>query len=373
MNHPTSEKEQRKTPSLQCTDDICFEVEDRIQCNASKKVMYKTRHDYCLSLSIPLEKATNYSQAKEWEARKESLEAAGEKVKPEDCVRYEVNLTDCLRNMNTAELISDFLSPATGQKGEASKTTGLRTFPNFLVLQMRRFTLTANWQPKKLDVWLGVPEELDIEYLRSRGLAAGEEEIPAGPAETPLEPDPTIVESLMNMGFGFEGCRKAAYHTKNEGVEPAMEWVFSHMEDPDFNEPLVVAQPTPAQPAVSVADPDSIAMLCAMGFTDKQAGRALSKCDNNLERAADWVFSHADELDAEDAPSGAESAGAPDGRGVYRLRAFISHMGNSTACGHYVCHIRDASGRWVLYNDEKVAISVTPPKGSAYMYMYERC
>ena len=37
-------------------------------------------------------------------------------------------------------------------------------------------------------------------------------------------------------------------------------------------------------------------MLQAMGFTAKQARKALSKTDDNLERAADWVFSHAAEL-----------------------------------------------------------------------------
>ena len=36
---------------------------------------------------------------------------------------------------------------------------------------------------------------------------------------------------------------------------------------------------------------------------------------------------------------------------------FVSHMGASTAAGHYVAHIRKG-GRWVIYNDEKVRWSV---------------
>ena len=55
----------------------------------------------------------------------------------------------------------------------------------------------------------------------------------------------------------------------------------------------------------------------------------------------------------------------------YRLIAFISHMGTSTMCGHYVCHIRK-EGRWVIYNDNKVAVSVAPPKELAYLYLYKR-
>ena len=37
-----------------------------------------------------------------------------------------------------------------------------------------------------------------------------------------------------------------------------------------------------------------------MGFSAKQAKRALRKCDNNMERACDWIFSHIDDPDSED-------------------------------------------------------------------------
>jgi len=55
----------------------------------------------------------------------------------------------------------------------------------------------------------------------------------------------------------------------------------------------------------------------------------------------------------------------------YKLIAFISHMGTSTMCGHYVCHIWK-EGHWVIFNDNKVAISETPPKDLAYLYLYQR-
>ena len=55
--------------------------------------------------------------------------------------------------------------------------------------------------------------------------------------------------------------------------------------------------------------------------------------------------------------AGAAAGGAPpktlDGPGKYTLLGFVSHMGASTAAGHYVAHIRK-DGRWVIYNDEKV-------------------
>lgn len=35
----------------------------------------------------------------------------------------------------------------------------------------------------------------------------------------------------------------------------------------------------------------------SMGFTKEQATKALKATNNNLERAADWAFSHISELD----------------------------------------------------------------------------
>ena len=49
-------------------------------------------------------------------------------------------------------------------------------------------------------------------------------------------------------------------------------------------------------------DPESLMMLTSMGFSDKQATRALRKCDGNLERAAEFVMSHMDDPDTDDAP-----------------------------------------------------------------------
>ena len=55
----------------------------------------------------------------------------------------------------------------------------------------------------------------------------------------------------------------------------------------------------------------------------------------------------------------------------YELAAFISHMGSNLGCGHYVAHVRK-EGRWVLFNDDKVALSAEPPRGLGYMYLFRR-
>lgn len=45
------------------------------------------------------------------------------------------------------------------------------------------------------------------------------------------------------------------------------------------------------------ADADGMMMLQSMGFTEPQARLALKETQNNLERAADWLFSHQPDLD----------------------------------------------------------------------------
>jgi ubiquitin carboxyl-terminal hydrolase 5/13 len=97
-----------------------------------------------------------------------------------------------------------------------------------------------------------------------------------------------------------------------------------------------------------------------------------------MERAVDYIFSHQDELDMEDvqepeapASSSQQNRNYRDGEGKYRLRAFISHMGSSSQVGHYVCHILK-DNQWVIFNDNKVALSQAPPKDLGYLYLYER-
>ena len=73
------------------------------------------------------------------------------------------------------------------------------------------------------DVEIDVPDELDITLLRGCGLQPGEVELPEGDAppsdqaSVAVEIDEGVVLQLMSMGFDMEGCRKAVFHTKNQG------------------------------------------------------------------------------------------------------------------------------------------------------------
>ena len=94
------------------------------------------------------------------------------------------------------------------------RSTGFTSFPDYLVLHMRKFVMEAGWVPKKLgiflvalllllhtfvshqghcvwpfclfikyvlpDVYIDVPDVIDISHMRSKGLQPGEELLPEG-------------------------------------------------------------------------------------------------------------------------------------------------------------------------------------------------
>jgi len=184
--------------------------------------------------------------------------------------------------------------------------------------------------------------------------------------------DMEIVASLTEMGFPVEACKKAAILTHGRGLESATQWLVEHLDDPDILAPLAPSNASGSfQP-----NEEGVSMLEAMGFSRSQCIKALQNTDNNVERAADWIFSHPDEINSEDAassptPLAEEPLPINDGPPNYELAAFISHMGTSTNVGHYVCHIKK-EGRWVIFNDEKVAVSENPPFELGYLYLYRR-
>ncbi|XP_052081738.1 ubiquitin carboxyl-terminal hydrolase 5-like [Mytilus californianus] len=354
-------------------DCFKFNVEDRVECLQSKKVKYTNRDDFMLSLPIPMEAATNKDEVAAYEARKAAAESQGKKLDPKDLVRPRIPLVSCLECFAASETIEDFYSSAIKGKSVASKRYRFSTFPDFLMVQLKKFTIGDDWVPRKLDVSVDVPDDLDLTPLRGLGKQPGEEELPSEQQTQEVRIDEATVQQLADMGFNVEGCKKAVYNTNNSGVESAMNWVMEHMEDHDFSTPFRLPGQQNKKQDSFTPNEESLVMIMSMGFSREQAIKALKATDGNVERAVDWIFSHADQLDTmeteESTPQ--QTPESRDGNGKYKLVAFISHMGTSSLVGHYVCHIIK-NGRWVIFNDEKVAVSEHPPKDLAYLYLYQR-
>lgn len=348
-----------------------FKLEERVECCSSRNVKYTYRPDWLLPLNIPLEAAINKEEVSAYEARKREAEAQGKKLGPEELVRPRIKLFSCLEAFTQVETIEQFYSTAVKAKTTARKTTRLATFPDYLVIQLKKFTLREDWVPIKLDVAMEMPDILDISPLRGAGPQPEEVPLPELVGSPPPAPamDQQVIDELLVMGFPLEAIKRAIFFTHNSGLELATAWIMEHISDSDFTDPFVppgmIGKCT--ETTEFTPDPDALQFIMGMGFTSDQAVKALKATNNNPERAADWIFSHQDELNSEPAP-------VPefrDGGSKYRLVAFVSHMGQSSMVGHYVCHIL-REGRWVIYNDSKVHLSEHPPKELGYIYLYER-
>jgi ubiquitin carboxyl-terminal hydrolase 5/13 len=237
-------------------------------------------------------------------------------------------------------------------------------------MHMRRFVF-EDWVPRKLAVRVGVPELIDLERAKASPKLAQNQQLQDSQPTQPTGPqiNEDIVNQLMDMGMPRVRCERAAVATNNSSADAAMNWLFEHMEDPDIDTPLVTKKEA-ASPSVAIPE-DLVMQLCDMGFTPPQAKKALKETQCNMDRAVEWLFSHADEPVTEETVQEEVPMEIEQGSAKYKLFAFIVHLGSSAHSGHYVAYVHK-EGRWVQYNDRKVAESKEPPIGDAYMYFFER-
>lgn len=267
------------------TQSLSFQVEERIECTSSKKVKYTTRNEYLMALPIPLDKATNLKEYQEFEEKRKLLEIAGERPKDDEIVRAAVPLDACIAAFAEPETIDDFYSTAISDKTIAKKTTRLKTFPDYLMIQLKKFALGDDWVPKKLDVCIDVPDVIDLAHLRGKGLQPNEEQLPerqrdetaASNSPPSITFDAAVLAQLTEMGFGVDACKRALHNTQNAGVEAAVSWLFEHCNDADFNDPFTLDRPGGARTAgqqqqqAFVPDPTGVEMLKAMGLAEEHA------------------------------------------------------------------------------------------------------
>lgn len=370
----------RSNPAEDPVESFRFVLEQKLQCLSCRKVRYRTDEQDNISVPVPV--------------RRKSAANGGTEVK--DATKgseFEpVSLKECLDIYTSQEKV-ELTCPACGSKDGFTKSSKFKTFPKNMAVNARRFEL-VNWVPTKLDIPVQVTDEpFDMSAYMSEGLQPDEEELPedanvagSGSGSAAFVPNEVALSQLEAMGFPRVRCEKALHATGNVDAEAAMTWLFSHMEDPDIDEPLNLGGG--GATAASGDDTEKISQLGDMGISAPQARKALRECNGNMERAIDWVFSHPDDQGdfTEDAPASNEAAspkelpGFADLPANFELQSIVCHKGASIHAGHYVAFVRkeipdEQGGRqWVLFNDEKVvkALDVEEMKKFAYVYFFRR-
>lgn len=367
----TQIQKHEKIHNLDPTAPFTFKQEEKLQCLACKGVRYTVANNMELSLPIPLGQPTITVDEKKTET----------KTYPP------VPFIACVKEWSIPAIMEDYRCPSCNSKQKASKQSRIHTFPDILFVQMKRFTLDG-WVPVKLDVEVDTPAEIDLDEFRAKGLQEGEKELPKdsnnnSSATNKPQPDESLVLQLESMGFSRNACIIAVLAVNNSNIDAASNWLFSHLEDPDINDPIPEEKPTTATSSSSdTPSPDLIEGLAAMGFDRARCIYALKQCSNSVERAADWLFSHEGDIiptESEQKTNNTNTSSAiipiDTKPARYRLCAYITHIGKSTGSGHYVCCIL-REGKWVLYNDHKVSLASATMKKTnpelAYLYFWRR-
>jgi ubiquitin carboxyl-terminal hydrolase 5/13 len=422
-------------------------------CSVDGKVKYQKDSipSTILSIRIPKEMLPPKEQVFVQESDKESGHLSngdeGEKTEKKDedkqqpreskrqksveAVVPTISFQTCLDVFHEQSTIDDYNWPhLNNQSFKASVQTGLENFPKYLFVQLLRYELGPNWIPVKIEVNVDVPEYIDLSFLKMSSAPKKDEELVPSEKESGntngssgalnvigsqnmpsfgrVAVDEFALSQLMDMGFSLNGCTRALLAAGGSDVETAMNWIFEHNMDPNFNDPLPDAGSTDNIMDVTTTIPSSntsrisaypvddtvvSSLVESLGcFTFDQVKASLIAAGGAMDRAADWLFSHIDDLDTAIAQLGTNATSAvlqeerqtqptssdkaidialDDGEGMYSLIGCVSHIGKNVGSGHYVCHLKK-DGKWIIYNDEKVAISQTPPLQHAYLYLFRR-
>jgi ubiquitin carboxyl-terminal hydrolase 5/13 len=276
-----------------------FRTTSRLVCTADNRIKYKeSAPETMWSLPVPMDKSAAVEDEPELKRQK------SEDEKTENPVPT-VTFQACLDSWGADTTLDDYRWPhLQKQVHPAIQRTRLTNFPRYLLVQIQRYTLGADWTPQKLEVILDIPEEVDLTALKAPGPQGGEDLVPEEEEESattradlnaPPAIDEGVMQQLMDMGFSFNGCRRALTAVGGSDIEAAMNWVFEHSTDPDFNDPMpeVVAASTTSGDDSGVDEDVVMSLVENLGcFTMDQVRAALKETSGAADRAADWLFSH---------------------------------------------------------------------------------
>jgi ubiquitin carboxyl-terminal hydrolase 5/13 len=327
------EREANRVNPCQLLD---FDLEHKYQCNNCNGVAFVNERTNQLNLLI-----TGFENDQE-EPENYEMKTAFERYFGDEIINKDCPKCQC--------------------KQDFTKSTRLLNFPAVLMIVMQRFTF-QNWTPTKIKTSVDVSiEDLDMEGFKAPGgIQPGEEALPDG-GEVEVEVEAEVNADMLNqclmMGLPELPAKHALHNTGNQNADAAVTWYFSNMDNPDIQGPLPTVKKKVKQAGFGGAaeedqkmeaevDENALQMLVAMCFPEERVRKVLPKCDNNFDRALDYLTSHAPEDDeAEGVAQDLPKWEVDPNPGNYNLHGFITHLGDSIHSGHYVAHIQK-DDNWV--------------------------
>merc|ERR1712107_341194 len=103
--------------------------------------------------------------------------------------------------------------------GLATRTCRIKSMPRYLLVQIQRYTIDEKWMPTKLDCRVPMPDTLNLEQFRGRGIQPGEKELPEESAEPPQsspEADELQVAQLVSMDISQNAAKRACSQCRTQ-------------------------------------------------------------------------------------------------------------------------------------------------------------
>ncbi|KAI1717809.1 ubiquitin carboxyl-terminal hydrolase domain-containing protein [Ditylenchus destructor] len=183
-----------------------FIFRTRFQDVASQYVRYREHRDCILPVTIPIDFAEQSAT---------------------DAERKAINLEQCLMATFADGFIDGYESPITHERKGALEAIRMGSFPDYLLIQLKRFTYTNEGTQQKMMVDVNNVDEIDLSAYLSNGLQPGEQQLPG--EQTTV--DDNLVAQVMEMGFDLNAAKQAVVKTKNAGAEVAVNWLMDHLDE----------------------------------------------------------------------------------------------------------------------------------------------
>ena len=350
-----------------------FVMEQRLQCLSCRKVRYRTDEQDNISIPVPVRRIPRHTTT---ETETEKVKDDFEPVTLKECLEIFTGLEKVELTCSACGSKDGFTKRSLFKTFPATLAVNARRFElvNWVPTKIDVPVVVGD-ELFELDAYKSIGLQDGEELLP---------EVDDAVTQRSFVPNETALSQLEGMGFPRIRCEKALHATGNADADSATIWLFEHMDDPNIDAPLDISGDG-AGASTSVSQ-ESIDTLGEMGISPLQARKALKETGGDVTRALDWVFSHPDDPgdfggDADPKKSEIikkEMVGSAHLPARFQLSSIVCHKGGSIHAGHYVAFIRkqipDGQEAWVLYNDEKVvkAVDVDEMKKFAYVYFFQR-